>query len=94
MYQLCETDIRAMLASGLCSIVYIKKNGDTRNAVATTCLQHIPADKQPLPPSQRKVQPWVKDDYVRYYDLTVQEWRTLVVSEIIQCKPLNVNPNV
>lgn len=93
MYHLTETEIRAMFERGLCSVIYVKKNGDTRNAVATTNLQFIPSDKHPMQPDQRKVQPWVKDDYVRYYDLTVQDWRCLVCSEIIECKPLNTNPN-
>ena len=88
-----ETELRAMLQQGLCSIIYVKLDGSRRHAVATTCLTFVPQNKWPKDPTKRKVQPWVKDDYVRYYDLTVQDWRCLVCSEIIECKPLDTNPN-
>ena len=90
MKSLEESLLRKALAEGLVSMRYVKKNGDTRNAVGTRCLTLIPEEQHPKSPEERKVQPWLKDDYVRYYDFTVQDWRTLVVSEIIEWKRLNV----
>lgn len=88
-----ESEIRQMLADGLCSLIFIKLNGDRRNAVATTNKTFIPRDQWPKPPKERLCTPWVKDGYVRYYDLTCQGWRCMVVDEIIAIKPLNPNPN-
>lgn len=88
-----ESEIRQMLADGLCSLIYIKKNGDRRNAVATTNTIFIPRKYWPKTREQRKCTPWVKDGYVRYYDLTCQGWRCMVVDEILEINPLNPNPN-
>ena len=90
MKSLEESLLRKALAEGMVSMRYVKKNGDTRNAVGTLNLNIIPEEQRPKSPEERKVQPWLKDDYVRYYDFTVQDWRTLVVSEIIEWKRLNV----
>ena len=83
-----EKEIRTMLHEGLVSLRYVKRNGETRNAVGTLNLMFIPADKHPLKPNVRKSTPWVKEDYVRYYDFTVQDWRCLVCSEILGAKPI------
>lgn len=88
-----ESEIRQMLDEGLCSLIYIKMNGNKRNAVATTNKTFIPRDSWHKPPKERKCTPWVKDGYVRYYDLTCQGWRCMVIDEILKIEPLNPHPN-
>ena len=99
-----EKEIREMLKRGLVSIRYVKKDGETRNAVGTTNLlfvpkaQHPKASLQPPPEwdapgtttneARFRRSAWVKDGYVRYYDFTVQDWRCLVCSEILEAKPI------
>ena len=36
-------EIRRMLAEGFCNLQYVKKDGTTRAATGTTCLELIPA---------------------------------------------------
>ena len=102
-----EKEIREMLKRGLVSIRYVKKNGETRNAVGTTNLllvpkaQHPKASLQPPPEWDAPDTPkdearfrrsaWVKDGYVRYYDFTVQDWRCMVCDEILEAKPIVFN---
>ena len=85
-----EIELREALHDGLVSMRYLKKDGSTRNAVATLNLDLIPEEDHPKSPEERKVEPWVKDDYVRYYDYTVQAWRCLVVTEILEWKRLTI----
>ena len=82
-----EKKIRKMLHDGFVSIIYVKKDGSTRNAVGTLNLQLIPRKQWPQSPPKRSG--WVKDGYVRYYDYTVQDWRCLVCDEIIEAKPID-----
>ena len=88
MQQITEKRLREMLRKGLVAMQYVKKNGDTRNAVGTLNMFLIPREKRPLPSEKRKATPWVKDEYVRYYDFTVQDWRCLVCSEVLSAKPI------
>ena len=88
MSGISETQLREMLGRGLVALQYVKKDGSTRNAVGTLNRWFIPRDKRPLGPEKRRVTPWVKDDYVRFYDLSVQNWRCLVCSEVIEAKPI------
>ena len=88
MQGISEEKLRKMLKRGFVAMQYVKKNGDTRNAVGTLNKWLMPADKRPLDPEKRKCTPWVKDDYVRYYDFTVQDWRCLVCSEVLSAKPI------
>ena len=87
-----EKTIRKMLHDGFVSIIYVKKDGSTRNAVGTLNLQLIPRKQWPQSPPKRSG--WVKDGYVRYYDYTVQDWRCLVCDEIIEAKPVVVTPDM
>ena len=89
MSGISETQLRELLGRGLVALQYVKKDGSTRNAVGTLNRWFIPRDKRPLGPEKRRVTPWVKDDYVRYYDFTVQNWRCLVCSEVIEAKPID-----
>ena len=103
-----EKEIRQMLNKGYVSFRYVKKNGDTRNAVGTLNLHLIPIDKHPkssLPPTPTGGGSQIEDANVtslqlggergaliRYYDLTVQDWRSLYCDEVIEAKPLVLNP--
>ena len=117
-----ENEIRQMLNKGLVSFRYVKKNGDTRNAVGTLNLRLIPLDKHPKSPLQpipdipsptRSLSPkgggseievdandtsplWGRKEgapgLVRYFDFTVQDWRSLYCDEVIEAKPLVLNP--
>lgn len=66
-------EIRAMLATGWVNIIFTKiTTGERRNCVATTNLDLIPEENHP------KGKPhWEKENYVRFYDLSVQNWRCL-----------------
>ena len=90
-----ENEIRQMLNKGLVSFRYVKKNGDTRNAVGTLNLRLIPLDKHPksplLPPPEGGG-PKMPPGLVKYFDFTVQDWRSLYCDEVIEAKPLVLNP--
>ncbi len=109
MKSLEERQLRKALAEGMVSMRYVKKNGDTRNAVGTLCLALVPKDKHPKSPLQpppkgggseievdaTDTSPlWGRKEgapgLVRYYDFTVQDWRSLYCDEIIEWKRLNV----
>ena len=93
-----EKELRDMLGRGLVSLQFVKKNGETRNAVGTLNRWFIPRDKWPKSPQTSsntneaalalRRSGWVKDDYVRFYDFTVQDWRCLVCTEVLEAKPI------
>ena len=84
-----ENEIRQMLNKGLVSFRYVKKNGETRNAVGTLNMKLIPS---PHHPSPRRGGPKMPPGLVRYFDFTVQDWRSLYCDEVIEAKPLVLNP--
>ena len=109
MKSLEERQLRKALAEGMVSMRYVKKNGDTRNAVGTLNMHLIPMDKHPQSPLQpppkgggseievdaTDTSPlWGRKEgapgLVRYFDFTVQDWRSLYCDEIIEWKRLNV----
>lgn len=88
-----ENEIRQMLNKGLVSFRYVKKNGDTRNAVGTLNMKLIPSRLHPkgivnVQSSMVNGAPGL----VRYFDFTVQDWRSLYCDEVIEAKPLVLNP--
>ena len=101
-----ENEIRQMLNKGLVSFRYVKKNGDTRNAVGTLNMKLIPIDKHPrspllpipdVPSPTRSLSPEgggpkMPPGLVKYFDFTVQDWRSLYCDEVIEAKPLVLNP--
>ena len=106
-----EKEIRKMLNKGVVSFRYVKKNGDTRNAVGTLCPTLVPKDKHPkspLQPPQKGGDSEIEVDatdtsplwgrkegapgLVRYFDFTVQDWRSLYCDEVIEAKQLVLNP--
>ena len=102
-----EKEIRKMLNKGFVSFRYVKKNGDTRNAVGTLNMKLIPIDKHPKSPLQPEASPTGgkatgrRDSgnglvgapgLVKYFDFTVQDWRSLYCDEVIEAKPLVLNP--
>lgn len=106
-----EKEIRKMLNKGFVSFRYVKKNGDTRNAVGTLNMHLIPIDKHPQSPLQpppkgggseievdaTDTSPlWGRKEgapgLVRYFDFTVQDWRSLYCDEVIEAEPLVLNP--
>ena len=92
-----ENEIRQMLNKGLVSFRYVKKNGDTRNAVGTLNMKLIPIDKHPKSPLQPEASPTGgglvgAPGLVHYFDFTVQDWRSLYCDEVIEAKPLVLNP--
>ena len=93
MKSLEESLLRKALAEGMVSMRYVKKNGDTRNAVGTLCLRLIPLDKHPksplLPPPEGGG-PKMPPGLVKYFDFTVQDWRSLYCDEVIEWKRLDV----
>ena len=98
-----EKELRDMLGRGLVSLQFVKKNGETRNAVGTLNRWFIPRDKWPKGPQTSSTtneaalalrrSGWVKDDYVRFYDFTVQDWRCLVCTEVLEAKPISLSLN-
>ena len=104
MKSLEESLLRKALAEGMVSMRYVKKNGETRNAVGTLCLRLIPLDKHPkspllpipdVPSPTRSLSPEgggpkMPPGLVRYYDFTVQDWRSLYCDEVIEWKRLDV----
>ncbi|MBR5656351.1 MAG: DUF2693 domain-containing protein [Prevotella sp.] len=98
------------------SFRYVKKNGDTRNAVGTLNLRLIPLSSHPKGPLQppptgggsqiegatEKREEMVASPsrgrmegapgLIRYFDFTVQDWRSLYCDEVIEAKPLVLNP--
>jgi len=111
MKSLEERQLRKALAEGMASMRYVKKNGDTRNAVGTLNMHLIPIDKHPQSPLQpppkgggseievdaTDTSPlWGRKEgapgLVRYFDFTVQDWRSLYCDEVIEAKPLVLNP--
>ena len=89
----------------LVSFRYVKKNGDTRNAVGTLNMKLIPSPHHPSPRrggSEIEVDAndtsplWGRKEgapgLVRYFDFTVQDWRSLYCDEVIEAKPLVLNP--
>ena len=97
-----ENEIRQMLNKGLVSFRYVKKNGDTRNAVGTLCLRLIPLSFHPKKSDEgEEGHKGPKGEckgldgppgLVRYFDFTVQDWRSLYCDEVIEAKPLVLNP--
>ena len=88
-----ENEIRQMLNKGLVSFRYVKKNGDTRNAVGTLNMKLIPSPHHPK--GMVNVQSSMVNGapgLVRYFDFTVQDWRSLYCDEVIEAKPLVLNP--
>lgn len=78
-----EKELRDMLRTGWVNIQYIKKStSEKRNCTATTCLDLIPLSSHP-----KGVEVWQKDGYVRYFDLTVNAWRCLIMSNILEYEP-------
>ena len=106
MKSLEESLLRKALAEGLVSMRYVKKNGDTRNAVGTLNLRLIPLSSHPKGPllpipaeaPTRSLSPEgggseMPPGLVRYYDFTVQDWRSLYCDEVIEWKRLDVTIN-
>jgi hypothetical protein len=99
-----EKELRDMLGRGLVSLQFVKKNGETRNAVGTLNRWFIPRDKWPKSQETSSTtneaalalrrSGWVKDDYVRFYDFTVQNWRCLVCTEVLEAKPISLSLNL
>lgn len=88
-----EQELRDMLSQGFVNIIYIKiSTGEKRNAVATTCLDLIPESKHPKKNPKQKA--WVKDGYVRYFDFTVNDWRCLLMSNIVSYEFNNMLNNL
>ena len=56
-------EIRRMLAEGFCNLQYVKKDGTTRAATGTTCLELIPAFHRP-----KGVRPNEREGLVNYFD--------------------------
>ena len=98
MKSLEERQLRKALAEGMVSMRYVKKNGDTRNAVGTLCLRLIPRSLHPKNLDEGGLKGPKGEckgiegppGLVRYYDFTVQDWRSLYCDEIIEWKRLNV----
>lgn len=100
MKSLEESQLRKALAEGMVSMRYVKKNGDTRNAVGTLCLRLIPLSSHPKKSDEgEEGHKGPKEEckgiegppgLVRYYDFTVQDWRSLYCEEVIEWKRLNV----
>lgn len=77
-----EKELREMLSQGFVNIIYIKNSTmEKRNAVATTNLELIPISKHPK--ENPKVKAWHKDGYLRYFDFTVNNWRCLIMENIV-----------
>ena len=107
MKSLEESLLRKALAEGMVSMRYVKKNGETRNAVGTLCLRLIPLSFHPKGPLQpipdipsptRCLSPEgggseMPPGLVRYFDFTVQDWRSLYCDEVIEWKRLDVTIN-
>ena len=87
MKSLEESLLRKALAEGMVSMRYVKKNGDTRNAVGTLNMKLIPS---PHHPSPRRGGSKMPPGLVHYYDFTVQDWRSLYCDEVIEWKRLDV----
>lgn len=77
-----EQELREMLSQGFVNIIYIKKSTmEQRNAVATTNLELIPESRHPK--ENPKTKAWQKDGFVRYFDFTVNNWRCLIMENIV-----------
>lgn len=79
-----EKELREMLQQGWVNIQFLKKStGEKRNTTATTRLDLMPTSAHPK--GSDKV--WKKDGYVRFFDLTVNGWRCLIMSNILEYEP-------
>lgn len=67
-------ELREALQAGWVNIIFEKlSTGTLRNTTATTRLDFIPTEKHP----KNEKPTWHKDNYVRFFDLTVNNWRCL-----------------
>jgi hypothetical protein len=74
--QTTVSELRSRLQSGIVNFAFRTKAGGIRFAMGTLNLSHIPQDLHPKGnPASPKVLP--------YYDLDVQGWRSLQVSQIV-----------
>ena len=71
-------EIRRMLAEGFCNLQYVKKDGTTRSATGTTCLELIPAFHRP-----KGVRPNEREGLVNYFDYSKLAWRCFYADDLL-----------
>lgn len=73
-------ELREALQAGWVNIIFLKlTTGERRNTTATGCLDLIPMDKRP-----KGCKVWEKEGYIRFFDLTVNNWRCLNVKTVLE----------
>ena len=72
-----QEGFRLRLMTDIVTFNYTKKNGKSRHAVGTTCLDFVPTDM--LPKGIGSERP---EGYVNYYDFTVCGWRTVRLKHV------------
>lgn len=72
-------EIRRMLAEGFCNLQYVKKDGTTRAATGTTCLELIPAFHRP-----KGVRPNEREGLVNYFDYSKLAWRCFYADDLLK----------
>lgn len=83
--------IRQALYKNWVNFVYLKLNGELRDAIGTTKPEFIPEDKQPT--GTTSAWPETDDDVIRYFDKDKNAWRSFVTDNLVVFQPVGINAN-
>lgn len=67
------------LATGMCQVVFVKKNGETRHMMCTREITRIPPDK--LPKGDANTIP--NDTVMPVYDFAENDWRSFRIDSVL-----------
>ena len=79
-------DIRKYMRHGIVKFVFMKQNGELRNARGTLWDEIIPDDKKPTGVRQQRINEGLEQaNYtsISYFDLDKQEWRAFHVESLV-----------
>lgn len=79
-------DLKCWLYNGLVEIIFRKKNGEERVALATLCPSLIPDEYKPNGTGGSYT-----DNQLRFFEFDANQWRSCLIPNIIA---INVNPEI
>lgn len=76
---LTASELRTALHSGIVTVTFTKKNGETRKMACTQMLSEVPTDKQPKGTGIK-----TPEGMFRVFDVEKQDWRAFNYDQVTE----------
>ena len=83
-----KEELQDILRQGECEFIFIKKNGEEREALGTLHPDYLPIQDQDAPRGQSNE----TEDTLTYFDLNANNWRRFIIDSLISDPELVVEP--